>query len=479
MVLTMWGCPASATPHALDGASSLAPGEHRLLPVSEPALFKWTRATAEERWSVSASAHRDPWDGGIPMARFAARDAVDGIASRAWLGLDWQRAMSGSLVQARAFALRRDVGLQSGIAFDEGASEAPRYVEQRERASSVGAMLAFTRLGSRICLASRGDSLDAEERLNAAGGRALATLREDRLRQDHLALDARQSLDPARWLRVEAGARLERYAFRVRSDLQGHGGAAAGTLLSPRLSVFATLPTRAELFFNAHRGSLAEDARAAAALDPRNRAPLGQLDPLSTARHVEAGLRTTIFPGLELRGSFGRILSTTELMLSGDDTVRDLGRPGSREVLRLGARYHAASWLALDLDGALVRARFDDGAGEAIPDAARRYATAGATVRPRRGWSASLFVSHFATEASADEEGVGLRSSTLVNGRVTHQLSKRSRLTLDVFNVFDQRIGGIDYQAASRLWGQPGMAEDFLFHPAEPRGFRVRFRTTF
>jgi hypothetical protein len=65
------------------------------------------------------------------------------------------------------------------------------------------------------------------------------------------------------------------------------------------------------------------------------------------------------------------------------------------------------------------------------------------------------------------------------SGRLTHNLSKTTRVSLDVFNIFQQQIQAIDYHAASRLWGQPGMAEDFLFHPAEPRGFRLRLRTTF
>ena len=95
-----------------------------------------------------------------------------------------------------------------------------------------------------------------------------------------------------------------------------------------------------------------------------------------------------------------------------------------------------------------------------------------------RGWSASLFVSHFGNEG-VDDEGERLRSSTLVNGRLNYNLTKATRLSLDVFNIFDRSAAPIDYYAASRLWGQPGMADDFLFHPAEPRGFRLRLRTTF
>ena len=66
-----------------------------------------------------------------------------------------------------------------------------------------------------------------------------------------------------------------------------------------------------------------------------------------------------------------------------------------------------------------------------------------------------------------------------MNARVLHRLSKRTRLTFDVFNVFNQRVGDIDHFAASRLAAPAGSAENYLFHPAEPRGFRLRLRTTF
>lgn len=479
-MVTMAVFAASALPTAMPvGSDALAPGEHRLLPGSEPALLSWTRATADERWNLAGSVRRDPWESGPPMARFAARDALEGNASRAWLKLDWQRGLPGARLQARAFASRRDVAMQSGAIDTGDAGEPQRHLEQRESASTVGAFLALSRLGTRVSLAFRGDALDTEGRLNGAGGRALAMLRQDRLRQNQVALEARQSHAPAPWLRVEAGARLERYDFQVHSDLEGNTGAAAGALLSPRVSVFATLPARTELFLHAHRGPLDDEVRAGAALDPRSRAPLGRLDPMSTTRHLEAGLSIAPYAGLEVRGAARRELSASEVMLTASDMLLDFERPGRRNLLRLGARYHAASWMALDLEAARIDARFADGASEPIPGAARRYATAGATLRPGRGWSASLLVSHFATAASAAGEGARPPSSTLVSGRLTHNVGREARITLDAINLFAQRTGAIDYPAASRLWGQPGMAEDFRSHPGQPRGLRLRFRTTF
>ena len=173
-----------------------------------------------------------------------------------------------------------------------------------------------------------------------------------------------------------------------------------------------------------------------------------------------------------------RTRTARELVLDGAEAISLEERGAIRDVLRLAARWDPAAAVTLDAEATWTEARYVDAVGGNVRNAARQGATAGATVRPLRGWSASLFVSHFAT-AAADDEGQRLRSSTLVNGRLNYSLTKQARVSLDVFNIFDRAAAPIDYYAASRLWGQPGMADDFLFHPAEPRGFRLRLRTTF
>lgn len=104
---------------------------------------------------------------------------------------------------------------------------------------------------------------------------------------------------------------------------------------------------------------------------------------------------------------------------------------------------------------------------------------AGATVRNGSKWSASLFVKYLGERTAMEEDALRLRSSTTVGAQFTTRLDKRTRLTVDVFNVFNQRAGDLDYFAASRLWRQPGTVDGFLFHPAAPRGFRALLSTRF
>ena len=120
-----------------------------------------------------------------------------------------------------------------------------------------------------------------------------------------------------------------------------------------------------------------------------------------------------------------------------------------------------------------------DPGSEYIPWAVERTASAGATLRVPNGWSASLFVSSFGREQAVESDSPRGKASSFVNGRLSRNLSKKTRVTFDVFNVFDKRLGNVDYFGTTRVWNQPGAGDNFLSNPLEPRGFRVKLRTTF
>jgi outer membrane receptor protein involved in Fe transport len=114
----------------------------------------------------------------------------------------------------------------------------------------------------------------------------------------------------------------------------------------------------------------------------------------------------------------------------------------------------------------------------ACAGAAERTVTAATTVRTPSGWTASLLVNSLGNRDSFTEE-MRVKPSTFVNARLSRNLSKNTRLSLDVFNVFDRRVTDFDYFSAARLSPGPAASDSFLFSPAEPRGFRVKLRTTF
>jgi hypothetical protein len=108
-----------------------------------------------------------------------------------------------------------------------------------------------------------------------------------------------------------------------------------------------------------------------------------------------------------------------------------------------------------------------------------RVQLAGATLRNLAGWSASLFVTRAMRAADADDESLAIPDSTAVNARFARHVWRNTTLTLDAFNLFDRRTGGMDEFVTSRLWSQAGTPADYLVHPGEGRGVRLGVRWTF
>ena len=105
--------------------------------------------------------------------------------------------------------------------------------------------------------------------------------------------------------------------------------------------------------------------------------------------------------------------------------------------------------------------------------------SAGATLKAPNGWRASLFVSSFGSRQPVEDNAARVKLSSFVNARLSRNLSKQTRVSVEIFNIFDHRLDNVDYFSTTRVWAQPGAGDNFLFNPAEPRGFRIRLRTSF
>jgi len=192
---------------------------------------------------------------------------------------------------------------------------------------------------------------------------------------------------------------------------------------------------------------------------------------------VELGGRARWGSALQASVSSFHATSPSEITFGDGAAISEFLRGTQRDGVRFAARYEPRSWLVFDLEVSGLRARFRD--GTPIPGATQRIASAGTSLRTSGGWTASLLVNALGRRDSLADDSLPVRTSTFVNARLSRNLDKRTRLSLDVFNIFDHHVANLDYFATSRLWDQPGAGDSFLFNPAEPRGFRVKLKTAF
>src|SRR5262249_55621158 len=106
----------------------------------------------------------------------------------------------------------------------------------------------------------------------------------------------------------------------------------------------------------------------------------------------------------------------------------------------------------------------------------------GVTFEPR-GPQWPLFgtirVRHFGPRPLVEEGSVASQSTTLWNGEAGYRVSRKARLVLELFNIFNAAASDIDYYR-SRLPGEPAAGvDDIHTHPALPRSFRVGLQLSF
>ena len=115
-----------------------------------------------------------------------------------------------------------------------------------------------------------------------------------------------------------------------------------------------------------------------------------------------------------------------------------------------------------------------------MPGALERVASLGATVENVSHRFGSLRLRYFGGRPLVEDNSVRSRRTSLVNGQLGVQVSRRLRVMVDAFNLFDSRVSDIDYFYRSRLRDEPDDGIDDIYtHPALPRSVRLSLDVRF
>ena len=274
-----------------------------------------------------------------------------------------------------------------------------------------------------------------------------------------------------------AGLRYDRVDYDVDSGLAANSGSGSDDLVSPKLSLVFGPWHDTEFFAAAGQGFHGNDIRGATiTVDPVDGVtPVDQVTPLVAADGIEAGLRTAILPRMQLSLALWQLEIDSELLFVGDGGTTEASRPSRRRGVELGVYARPTDWMIVDADLAWSEPRFrdDDPAGDRIPGAVERVASVGVTFDHDSGWYGGARLRYLGPSALIEDDSVRGPSSTLVNLEAGRRLGERLRVTLGVFNAFDEKASDISYYYESRLPGEPAPVEDIHFHPVEPRTFRL------
>src|SRR5262245_10828766 len=458
-------------------------------------LVRFSRGDAARGFSVTAQGTEAIWDSTdqVPqraveeglLDRFGAVDPSDGGSSARYaLSGELHRGSTKGLSSLDGYLLDSRLELFSNFTYllDDPINGDQFEQEDRRRVAGLSAARTWfgswsgRRVESSVGLQLRGDWIH-NGLFSTRERHRLSTTREDRIVQMTGGPYAQTLIHWNDKVRSQIGLRADLYRADVDSDLDLNSGQESDAIVSPKLAL-AFGPWRStETYVNFGMGFHSNDARGATIqVDPKTGLPARAVTPLVRATGAEVGVRTSALRGLRSSVSAFALDLDSELIFVGDAGSTEAGRPSRRVGLEWANFYQRVPWLAVDVDLAATRARFtdDDPAGDRIPGAIERVASAGVSVEGLRGFSGSLRLRYFGPRPLVEDDSVRSGATQLLNARVGYQLPRGVRLDLDLFNLLDSEASDIDDFYASRLPGEPaGGVEDIHFHPVEPRSIRL------
>jgi outer membrane receptor protein involved in Fe transport len=464
-------------------------------------VLRYSQGTQDDGFSVTAMAYKNSWNATdqVPLravesgqiGRFGSLAPSDGgDTSRASLSYAMRQRTENRVFELDAYLIRSQLELNSDFTYFLADPAAGDQFQQSERRTVAGlnaseswnTQLFGLPLRNKLGVQARYDRLSPVGLYSTVDRVRQSTVREDRVREASVGLYGENTVQWLPWLRSVAGVRYDAYRFNVASSIAGNSGTAQDHVVSPKLSLILGPWSKTEFFVNYGKGFHSNDARGTTQTRLPDGSPSAPVTPLVPTRGMELGARTEWLPGLQSSLALWRLDLASELLFVGDAGETQPSRASRRHGIEWNNHYVAAPWLLFDLDLAASRSRYtqNDPAGNFIPGSIDRVASFGVTVTDRGPWSGALQLRYFGPRPLIEDNSVRSASTTLAYARLAYQLNRRTRLSLDVFNLFNKQASDIDYYYASRL---PGEAQDGVgdrhFHPVEPRSARLTLSYAF
>lgn len=443
-------------------------------------------------WAVTAMAYHNIWnstdqvpvraiDSGL-ISRWGAINPTDGGKSgRYSLSAAWNQDDGNSRSSLMFYGLYYDLDLKSDFTFFLNDPIHGDQFEQQDARWQFGAK-ARQDWAHRLFGLDSSTSMGLDIRNDDIRNGLFHTERKARLDITTFAGTQETSVSPyvqnvthwTDWLRTIAGARADFFWFDT-ATIAGSGGSAdvTASVFSPKFGLVLGPWADTELYANFGYGFHSNDARGV--VDPADPAT-----PLTRAVGAETGIRTSIIPHLQTSLTAWLLNIQSELTWVGDEGTTEPSGRTRRYGVEFANFYTPTRWLTIDFDYAWSHARYIDfdPAGQYIPEALATTIDAGVALHDLDGWARDLFgglrVRYFGPRTLTQDNAVRSHATTLLYADLGYNLTSSLVLTLNVFNLLDERASDIDYFYASRLPGEPAAGvDDIHTHPSEPREFRI------
>jgi opacity protein-like surface antigen/outer membrane receptor protein involved in Fe transport len=336
----------------------------------------------------------------------------------------------------------------------------------------------------------------------------------DHVQEANAGIYAQNTMHWTDWFKTTAGWRGDAFAASINSTLQpANSGRDEMMIGSPKFTAALGPFYKTELFVGAGMGYHSNDARSTVITqvpgDPAT--PEGASPLLVRSRGGEVGLRTKAVPNLDSSVSFFYIRQDSELFFDGDTGETAAGPPSQRTGIEVTSDYRLKSWLHVDANLALSRARFlgfDNGQealfqslagfpqaqignapGNFVFNAPWMVASAGITLGEKTGWYSALRWRYISSRPLTEDGVFQSPPFNTINGSVGYRFDNGWHIELDALNLLNSTTDQATYAYGSVLNSDslfamcyPKMTVpvavcqngvmDYAMHPVEPLAVR-------
>ncbi len=314
----------------------------------------------------------------------------------------------------------------------------------------------------------------------------------DRVRLNDLGLYVENTTHWTSWLRTVAGLREEAFAASDHSLTTGFSGSTSQALFQPKGSLVLGPWFQTELYLSAGRGFHSDDVRGVFGTVPIEGIPVlaGKTPLLAPTTGEEVGVRSDIVPKVQVQVAVFQEDFSSELSFDEDQGQDQATAPSRRQGVEVSAEYRPFRWVEFNTDLAFAKARYTGSLaqlatfgldGPFITEAPSFIGAVGVMVDNLGPWFGGLqWRAIGAYPINDGDEFPQDKGYSEVNLEGGYTVSRKLKVELSIFNLFDTRADAAAFFYASRLPGEPAAGVNGVqVHPLEPRSARLAVTATF
>jgi opacity protein-like surface antigen/outer membrane receptor protein involved in Fe transport len=464
-------------------------------------LLRYSQGTATDGLSVTAMAYSNTWNSSDQVALraittgqigyYGELDPSDGgDSSRFMLSARMAQSDDAGLWKANAYVAKYTLNLFSNFTWDTtDPANGDQFHQHDDRIYTGGGVSrtidsAFGNLPTTTVFGIQTRYDDINVGLSNTVQRILlSNTLVDHVNEGNAGIYAQNTVHWTDWLRTTAGWRGDYFATSVNSLLQSaNSGNSQAAIGSPKFTAVFGPFDKTELFLAAGMGYHSNDARGVTVTEtpgdpttPESASPF-----LVRSRGAEIGVRTKAVPNLDSSISLFYLDQDSELFFDGDTGDTVAGLPSQRTGIEITNDYRPYSWVHVDANLALSRARFlgfdtaqeqtfqslagfpqaeiGSAPGNFIYNAPWMVASGGITLGEKTGWFSTLRWRYISSRPLTEDGAFQAPPLNTINGAVGYRFGNGWSVQLDALNLLNSTSYNASYAYGALL------TSDSLFH---------------